>query len=906
MERESDGPAMTVQKETPSQPPDSAMADPAAADAHLLTVLMDRIETGVRVDDPSGRVLRWNAAYARMFPDQSVRLTVGAPAPLTPPPADGKVLEFKRPDGRRYRCEQQRLPDGSLLTLWSDLTGRYDTHDQQGEGAVLHALLEGLDQGVLMVDADLTVVAVNSRMLHLFEVPDAVFVSPRFEDLLRYGAAQGELGDGDVEAVVSRRLEMARRADVSLYEHVRPNGRVMEVRTQPLPQGGFVRTYTDITERRRAEREIAQKTELLRITLENMGQGIALFDADLHVITYNNRALDLLGIPELMAQNFPTLEDITRFQLVSRQLVMPADAPDFGDDVDAKVRYLMTRLARPAKEVTYTRPQGDGRYIEVRIIPLADGRQVRTYTDVSERLVADEAVRQSREILKGVIDAIPALIDVKDRDRQIQLVNRHYAEMQGPVAVDRDSGTMPDRDADLDRQVIATGRGIPFFEQRRCDDAGRSSDWLTTKMPLTDERGNVSHIVTVALDITERRQAKEALARKSSLLQAVLGSIGQGLSAFDDNLRLVTWNDRFTEMFGYSPELCEEGRPFQDFIRINAQRGEYGSGDIEDYVQGRVDLIRTQLPHRLERTLSNGTVVEIHGMPMQGGGFVTTYTDVSERKRGEEELRAAKERAESALAELRITQESLIQAEKMASLAQLVAGVAHEVNTPIGVSLTAVSHLGEEVRRIRELFDAGRVRRSDFQEFLDIAWESTRMILTNIDRAVALIQSFKQVAVDQASAERRPFDLADYVDEVLLSLRPRLRRTKVTVTADVPPDIVIDSYPGPFAQVLSNLIINALVHGFDEGREGRIAITAREVQPGLIELHHRDDGRGIPAAILPHVFDPFFTTKRGAGASGLGLNICYNIMTGPLQGAIAVESEEGRGTTFVLRFPRSA
>nr|WP_245986259.1 ATP-binding protein [Azospirillum thermophilum] len=266
--------------------------------------------------------------------------------------------------------------------------------------------------------------------------------------------------------------------------------------------------------------------------------------------------------------------------------------------------------------------------------------------------------------------------------------------------------------------------------------------------------------------------------------------------------------------------------------------------------------------------LSDGRVIEVEGAPMEGGGFVSTFTDVTERKQAEAELLAAKDRAEQALTDLRIAQENLIQAEKMASLAQLVAGVAHEVNTPIGVTLTAISHLGEEVGKIRALFDAGRVRRSDFQDFLDVAWESTRMIMTNIERAVALIQSFKQVAVDQASDERRAFDLAGYVNEVLLSLRPRLRKSRVRVTADIQPDLIVDSYPGAFSQVLSNLIMNALVHAFEEGQEGHIELTARETDPGWVELRYRDDGKGIADSIRPYIFDPFFTTKRGAGRVG--------------------------------------
>ncbi len=623
------------------------------------------------------------------------------------------------------------------------------------------ALLEHMDQGVVMVDADLSVLAINGTLHRLFGQPIGFMAGAQFDELLRHLARNGEYGPGDVESVVAFQLARARRADPPVLEHRRPNGRVLEIRTRRLPTGGFVRTYTDITERKRAEEELAAKKELLRLTLDNIGQGLVVYDRDLNYIAYNTRIREILNIPEEVARNARTMADTTRYQLEAGLIDLPPGAPDFGDDIDAKLAYLISLTKNPTEEQTYTRPQSDGRFIEVYVKPLPDGGQVRTFTDITDRVIAEQALHQSREILNGVIDAIPALIDVRDRDGALQLVNRYFRETYGPDPADSD-GPVTARSAGLDRLVVDSGVGVPFFEESGSDGAGQRRDWLTTKMPLIDGAGAVSHIVTVSLDITARKRAE---------------------------------------------------------------------------------------------------------------------------------------------AELRDAQASLIQAEKLASLAQLVAGVAHEVNTPIGVTLTAISHLAEEVGKMRALFEANRVRRSDFQDFLDVAWESTRMILSNIERAGGLIQSFKQVAVDQASGERRAFDLAVYVEEVLLSLRPRLRRTRVTVTVDIAPDLLVDSYPGAFAQVLSNLIINALVHAYDEDQEGRITLTAREDGAGWVEMLYTDDGKGIPAAIRDRVFEPFFTTKRGTGASGLGLSICANIMTATMEGAITLDSEEGRGTRFVLRFP---
>ena len=174
----------------------------------------------------------------------------------------------------------------------------------------------------------------------------------------------------------------------------------------------------------------------------------------------------------------------------------------------------------------------------------------------------------------------------------------------------------------------------------------------------------------------------------------------------------------------------------------------------------------------------------------------------------------------------------------------------------------------------------------------------------NINRAAELIQSFKQVAVDQTSAERRRFDVTDYIREVLRSLGPRLKRTPHDITVEGPDNLEVEGYPGALSQVLTNFVINSISHGYDEGQRGKLNITVTQPSADRVELRYSDDGRGIPASDLGRVFDPFFTTARGLGGSGLGLNIVYNIVSQTLAGTIDVQSEPGRGTTFVVQFPR--
>ncbi|MBP2299069.1 ATP-binding protein [Azospirillum picis] len=290
---------------------------------------------------------------------------------------------------------------------------------------------------------------------------------------------------------------------------------------------------------------------------------------------------------------------------------------------------------------------------------------------------------------------------------------------------------------------------------------------------------------------------------------------------------------------------------------------------------------------------------------LDGPAIQGVVVDVTREVEAEAALRQSRDAAERALDELRATQASLIQAEKMASLGQLVAGVAHEVNTPIGITITGASQIQTLVKEVSDRHEANALRKSDFHRFLGDTLEMANLILSNSTRAANLVQSFKLVAVDQSSDERRRFLLKDYIDELLRSLHPTYKtRTTLGIAVDCPPDLELDGYPGALSQILTNLVMNALIHALAPERPGRIGIAARLLADDCVELSVADDGQGIAPEVLPKIFDPFFTTRRGNGGSGLGLHIVYNLVTGRLRGAISVESRSGEGTRFTLLFPR--
>ena len=277
--------------------------------------------------------------------------------------------------------------------------------------------------------------------------------------------------------------------------------------------------------------------------------------------------------------------------------------------------------------------------------------------------------------------------------------------------------------------------------------------------------------------------------------------------------------------------------------------------------------------------------------------------EVQERQIAQAQLQEKAQQLEQTLNNLKQAEVQLIQTEKMAALGGLVAGIAHEINTPIGVGVTAATLLMEKTTAFSKLFKSGAMKRSDLEKFLDMAQQSSRMTFTNLHRAAELIQSFKQVAVDQSSESKRVFNLAAYLEEVLLQLSPRLKSAqhKIQVLGDH--HLTLNSYPGAFSQIVTNMIMNSLLHAYELDEQGQITVTFRQIEKHLI-FEYADDGKGIPPENISKIFEPFFTTKRGQGGSGLGLHIVYNLVTQKLNGTIHCESYPGMGTKFVIKLDR--
>ena len=271
-----------------------------------------------------------------------------------------------------------------------------------------------------------------------------------------------------------------------------------------------------------------------------------------------------------------------------------------------------------------------------------------------------------------------------------------------------------------------------------------------------------------------------------------------------------------------------------------------------------------------------------------------------------ESLENARAQAEQSLEKLKAAQDELIRAEKLSALGQLVAGVAHEVNTPLGVAVTAISHINMQLRALQEQVQSKRMTKQAFEQAAAEAIEGGLLVERNLDRAAELIRSFKQVSVDRSSNLRRRFVLDELLKQLTQSLKILWRNRPIQLIIDCPSNLQFDSFPGALGQVLTNLAQNALLHAFDDQQQGTMTITCRALGEGWVEIRFADDGKGIAAENLAKIFEPFFTTRRNEGGTGLGLHIVHNIIAEALGGRLRIRSDIGLGTELIIEIPQRA
>jgi PAS domain S-box-containing protein len=449
------------------------------------------------------------------------------------------------------------------------------------------------------------------------------------------------------------------------------------------------------------------------------------------------------------------------------------------------------------------------------------------------------------------------------------------------------------------QSIMRTGDPVIGIEVagQRADQADERF-WITHWHPHRNHDGEIVGVNVAAEEITERKRAEAALRASERQFHTLADSIPQ-LVWMADALGSIYWFN--SHWYEYTGRPVGEVDPHGWQTVLGARWSEAlttGSAlDAELSLLGNDGIYRPFLTRVVPLRDPAGAVY----------GWIGTHIDISERKSSERELRRAKDAAEAALRNLRETQHSLIEAEKLAALGRLVAGVAHEINNPLGTALTVASSLEEKCKRFAAQVALGTLKRSSLNEYVDAVRSGSGQILESLNRAAGLVQSFKQVASDRNDSDLRSFDLGDLTEQVAVGLRPALPKNRVALRVTCEPNLSMSSYPGSYGQVLTNLFLNSIAHAYpDNDAPGSINIRVSAAGANNVEIIFADDGCGMTSDVRRQAFDPFFTTRRHQGCTGLGLHIVYSVVTDRLGGRLRLDSEPGKGTQVTMLLPRRA
>ncbi|WP_420406450.1 PAS domain S-box protein [Nisaea sp.] len=573
------------------------------------------------------------------------------------------------------------------------------------------------------------------------------------------------------------------------------------------------------------------------------------------------------------------------------------------------------------KEIRTIRDDGSVGYLQVSAEFDYDrtGRLVRTFgviVDVTTRIKAEAARRDVEAVMTDVLENADSGILVRDLSGRFLRVNTRAAIQLGlrvddilghtveEVLAKSDRMEPAEMLQDAARRVSVTRGAAAYDYSYTADPGGPATEFRVVSFPVLGPDGDVRAIASMRYDITEFVQAQAALKNLNESLEQTVRERTQELRKsegrfrniasatadwfweLDADLNLVWCSENFFEQTGRKAE-DHIGKPITSLF--SEQERQVEQKDVWDTFEEKLRSRASIRGIEIERKHPLGArVVRINAKPLWADGvfvgFHGSTTDITELKRA---------------------QGQLMESERLASLGGLVAGISHEINTPVGASYTVVTKLARSLEELRSAYEAQKISRAMFDNVMTELGEGLGIIQRGLERTSELISRFKQVAVDQTSLKRRSFSLAEMTRDIVATMEATIGGHNLTFESSVPETYELDSYPGPLGQVMINLIQNAIVHGFDNEPDpgGRIEIRADQVDTGTVSLTISDNGKGMPSNVVRRVFEPFFTTRFGSGGSGLGMHLVYSIVHSVLGGSVSLSSEPGKGTRVVVLIP---
>ena len=507
-------------------------------------------------------------------------------------------------------------------------------------------ILENMSQGIAVWDSDLLLISFNQRYVELMGLPPR-FVHPgiSYPTVVQHLAERGEFGPiADIDAHIQSRIAIVRQSGAQRHERILPNGRVLEAQRRPMPGGGFVSTFTDVTEIKRAEEEVERKSTLLSATLNVMNQGLVIYDSGQKLQLFNEAYLRLFAFPPGFINLGMTYEQVLSYLLSQQEI--------FSQTSLAQEISKRTDEARRGKPHKNLHRRKDGTCISVNRVPLPDGGFVITFADVTTELNATDEVSKTTALLKATQDNMLQGICVYDKEFKIININKRFLELYDlPVTV---------------AHIGANFRDIVAYRAQRGDYGPGDTEELTIKRFARHQDSLLRHFeqklpggrrvlmlrnplaeggyVVTSTDVTDQRQAEQEIQRQASLLRSTFEAVSQGITVYDRTYRLVAHNSRYVEMFGFPSGFVHPGISREDVIRYHAERGEYGDGNVEDIVRSKMESVRRNEHYRNEYVRPNGIALSISREPMPDGGCVITFTDITRSRAREERLKESEER----------------------------------------------------------------------------------------------------------------------------------------------------------------------------------------------------------------------------------------------------------------------
>lgn len=813
---------------------------------------------------------------------------------------------------------------GTIQDISEQKLAEQALREREAQARELALVASGTDNGVIIMGSDTRITWVNDGFTRMSGYTLAEVRGRSPSEVLN-----GPDTDVSTYAFIRERVSRGERFEAEIV-HYHKSGRrywaiidVQAVYDELGQLAKYISIERDITQNKLAE-EALRKSEALLQEAQHLAH-IGSWELDLVANEYR-LSKEALRIHEL---------DVPDGR-VSREAMAATHPTEDGTALRHAREEAMRRDGTYSRRVRLAFADGRTKYVQVRGVVHRDeqGQPVRvlgTVQDLTEQALAELALRESETRLKeaqrlakiGHWEFNFAQDDYLMSEEALRIHEFESVDGRVPRARVVDVIHPEDRIVLRERRTAALADCSNFeVVVRLMLPHGRMKFAQLRGTVQGDAEGRPVRVSGTLQDITEQKQAELALrelnatleqrvlertqelSQQRAFIETILNTAETLIFVIDARGHFVRFNEACERLTGYRFDELRD-RPLWEHVippeRRAAVRAKHENQTSPAALPRNLDVEwLTRDGQRRLISWSNAMLTDEAGRLQY---MIGTGIDITERKRAERALIEANENLSRTIGTLREAQSQLVQSEKMASLGALVAGISHEINTPIGIGVTSATTLQEEFKMLSRAFADGTLKRSTLERFISHGLNGCDILVNNLLRAAELIRSFKQVAVDQSSNEWRHLNLHDYIDEIVLSLKPRLKGSGVQVVNDSQRQLVIRTHPGAIYQILSNLLLNALIHAYEAEQPGQIRITAEQAGDEIL-LEFSDDGKGIAADIEGRIFDPFFTTRRGAGGSGLGLHIVYNLVAGTLGGVIhLVKKDEGPGTTFRIRFP---